>query len=294
MDSSPTRLRGRITDLAPGLRVRRMLPALAQRSVGPFVFFDEFGPARLGPEIDSDVGGHPHIGLATVTYLFVGRQVHRDSIGTVQTIEPGAVNWMTAGRGIVHSERTHADDRGHARDAHGLQLWVALPPALEDCAPAFQHVPAADIPELAVAPGVTARVLVGQAWAHASPVRTATETLYLDITLAAHASVQLPPIAPEMAVYGIDHGHVLDGEALPASEMVVLPARRAAAISAGAAGARLVVIGGEPLVQPVRMWWNFVSTQTARIARAAEDWAQGRFPPIPGETDRIAAPPWRG
>lgn len=294
MDTTPTRLRGRITDLASGLRVRRMLPAMAQRSVGPFVFFDEFGPASLGPEVDSDVGGHPHIGLATVTYLFAGRQVHRDSIGTVQTIEPGAVNWMTAGRGIVHSERSHADDRGRPRTAHGLQLWVALPPALEDCAPAFQHVPAADIPEVAVAPGVAARVLVGHAWAHTSPVRTASETLYLDITLAANASVQLPPAAPEMAVYGIGHDHVLDGQAVPAAEMVVLPPGQGADLRAGAAGARLVVIGGAPLAQPVRMWWNFVSTQTARIARAADDWAHGRFPPIPGETDRIPAPPWRG
>ena len=143
--SELTRLRGRMTDLAPGLRVRRVLPALERRAVGPFVFFDEFGPATLAPDVDSDVGGHPHIGLAAVTYLFDGRQVHRDSIGRVQLIEPGAVNWMTAGRSIVHSERTDGADRGRSSVAHGFQLWVALPPTLEDCEPAFQHVSAADI-----------------------------------------------------------------------------------------------------------------------------------------------------
>jgi hypothetical protein len=282
-----------MTDLAPGLRVRRVLPALERRAVGPFVFFDEFGPATLAPDVDSDVGGHPHLGLATVTYLFDGRQVHRDSLGSAQLIEPGAVNWMTAGRGIVHSERTHAADRGHARIAHGLQLWVALPPALEQCEPAFQHVPAADIPAIDAAPGVQVRVLVGRAWDRASPVRTASETLYLDVTLAAHARLDLPALAPELAVYGIGRGFMLDGVPMAASEMAVLAGGQGAELGAGPDGARLVVIGGAPLEQPVRMWWNFVSTQRDRIALAASDWAQHRFAPIPGETDRVEAPPWR-
>lgn len=282
-----------MTNIAPGLRVRRVLPALARRSVGPFVFFDEFGPATLAPEVDSDIAGHPHIGLATVTYLFEGRQMHRDSIGSVQLIEPGAVNWMTAGRGIVHSERTHEADRGRSRFTHGLQLWVALPPALEDCEPAFQHVPAADIPAYGAAPGVQVRVLVGKAWHRTSPVRTASETLYLDVTMAANARFTLPPLAPELAVYGVGQDYALDGQAVVAAEMVVLATGQGAQLNAGPEGARLVVIGGAPVEQPVRMWWNFVSTERERLARAADDWLQHRFAPIPGETDRIEAPLWR-
>jgi redox-sensitive bicupin YhaK (pirin superfamily) len=282
-----------MTHIAPGLRVRRMLPAPQRRTVGPFVFFDEFGPATLAPEVDSDVASHPHIGLATVTYLFEGRQMHRDSIGSVQLIEPGAVNWMTAGRGIVHSERAHEADRGRSRATHGLQLWVALPPALEDCEPAFQHVPATDIPAFDAAPGVRVRVLVGKAWDRTSPVHTASETLYLDITLAANARFTLPRLAPEQAVYGVGQGHSLDGQAVAASEMVVLASGQGAELSAGPEGARLVVIGGAPLEQPVRMWWNFVSARRERLAQAADDWLQHRFAPIPGETDRIEAPPWR-
>ena len=282
-----------MTHIAPGLRVRRMLPAPQRRTVGPFVFFDEFGPATLAPEVDSDVASHPHIGLATVTYLFEGRQMHRDSIGSVQLIEPGAVNWMTAGRGIVHSERAHEADRGRSRATHGLQLWVALPPALEDCEPAFQHVPATDIPAFDAAPGARVRVLVGKAWDRTSPVHTASETLYLDITLAANARFTLPRLAPEQAVYGVGQGHSLDGQAVAASEMVVLASGQGAELSAGPEGARLVVIGGAPLEQPVRMWWNFVSARRERLAQAADDWLQHRFAPIPGETDRIEAPPWR-
>ena len=287
------RLHGHLSDLAAGLRVRRLLPALAQRSVGPFVFFDHFGPVTLAPEVDSDVGGHPHIGLATVTYLFEGRQVHHDSLGTVQTIEPGAVNWMTAGRGIVHSERMHPQDRGQARPAHGLQLWVALPPALQDIEPAFQHVAAADVPHCELAGGVQARVLVGQAWGQTSPVRTASPTLYLDLSLPPHAALSLPALAPELALYSPTTGMLVDGEAVSAGEMVVLPAQQGAELRAGADGARLVVIGGEPLAQPVRMWWNFVASDRQRIADAARRWADGGFAPIPGETDRLAAPPWR-
>lgn len=287
------RLHGHLSDIATGLRVRRLLPALARRSVGPFVFFDHFGPVTLAAEVDSDVGGHPHIGLATVTYLFEGRQVHRDSLGTVQTIAPGAVNWMTAGRGIVHSERMHEDDRGQARPAHGLQLWVALPQALEDSEPSFQHVAEAAIPVCQLPGGVQARVLVGQAWGLTSPVRTASPTLYLDLTLPPQAATTLPALAAELALYSPTTGLWVDGQAVGAGEMVVLPAHRGAALLAGAAGVRLVVIGGEPLARPVRMWWNFVAHDRQRLAEAARRWAEGGFDPIPGETERLAAPPWR-
>ena len=290
------RLSPRLTDLAGGLQVRRLLPAAACRSVGPFVFFDHFGPVRLAPEVDSDVGPHPHIGLATVTLLFDGRQVHRDSLGTVQTILPGAVNWMSAGHGIVHSERTLPEDRGRERAAHGLQLWVALPPDQQGSAPSFQHVGADRIPALEPAPGVSARVLVGQAWGRQSPVHAASPTLYLDLRLAPGARLDLPPLAEQMAVYAPDGGdYQVDGEAAAPRQMLVLPATGACLV-AGPEGAHLVLIGGAPLAQPARLWWNFVAADgdRERLAAAAQRWAADAFPPIPGESGRIPGPAWPG
>lgn len=288
------RLPGSLSDLAGGLQVRRVLPAAQRRAVGPFVFFDHFGPVTLQPEIDSDIGGHPHIGLATVTYLFEGSFLHRDSLGTVQSITPGAINWMTAGRGIVHSERVTDEERGKERRLHGLQLWVALPPALETMEPSFQHVPAADIPLLVQAGGVGVRVLVGEAFGQLGPVRTASPTLYLDVHLPAEAEWELPSLAAEMAIYSPEHPLLFNGQPIAAQEMTVLPAASGGTLRTGPQGARLVVIGGEPLEQPVRMWWNFVATDRARIAEAAQRWTNDGFAPIPGETDRVAAPPWRG
>ncbi len=292
--SAPLILHGHETALATGLQVRRLLPAAARRSVGPFVFFDHFGPVTLPADVDSDVGGHPHIGLATVTYLFDGRQVHRDSLGTVQPIEPGAVNWMTAGRGIVHSERTHDDDRGRDRPAHGLQLWVALPPGLADVAPSFQHAGADEIPEIDEPGGVQLRLLVGEAFGQLSPVKTASPTLYLDITLPPHTRWTLPALAPELALYAPYDELQVNGQPLPAAHMAVLPDGEGAQLASGATGARLVVVGGEALPQPVRMWWNFVGYSREVLGEAAARWAAGGFDPIPGETDRIEGPPWRG
>lgn len=286
-------LTGRVSDLADGLKVRRVLPAASRRAVGPFVFFDHFGPVTLPPESDSDVGAHPHIGLATVSYLFEGNFLHRDSLGTVQAITPGAINWMTAGRGIVHSERVTDAERGKPRRLHGLQLWVALPPALEACDPVFQHVPAADLPTLLQNDGVHIRVLVGEAFGVRSPVRTASPTLYLDVQLAANSEWALPPLAAEMAIYSPEHSLHVNDEAIAAQEMAVLPTHSGATLRAGPQGAQLVVIGGAPLEQPVRMWWNFVATDRERIAEAARRWEDGGFTPIPGETQRVAAPPWR-
>jgi redox-sensitive bicupin YhaK (pirin superfamily) len=287
------RINGRVSDLAAGLKVRRVLPAAARRAVGPFVFFDHFGPVTLQPEIDSDIGGHPHIGLATVTYLFEGSLLHRDSLGTVQIITPGAVNWMTAGRGIVHSERVPDGERGKPRRLHGLQLWLALPPELEDTDPSFQHVPAADLPATLHADGVQTRVLAGEAFGVSSPVRTASPILYIDVQLPPDCHWKLPPLAAEMAVYSPGHDLQINGQAIAAQEMAVLQSDSVVTVGAGPQGARLVIIGGAPLKQPVRMWWNFVSTDRERIAQAAQRWAAGDFPPIPGETDRVAAPPWR-
>jgi len=290
----PLRLTGHVRDLAGSLQVRRILPALARRAVGPFVFFDHFGPVTLRPETDSDIGVHPHIGLATVSYLFEGSILHRDSLGSEQLITPGAINWMTAGRGIVHSERTPESDRGKERRLHGLQLWVALPPALETMAPSFQHVPAADLPTLTLANGVQIRVLVGDALDHSSPVRTASQTLYLDVLLPAGTAWALPPLAAEMAVYSPDDDFFIDGLPVPKQEMVVLQPSQGTVLGAGPLGTRLVVIGGAPLERPVRMWWNFVASDQALIAEAARRWNEDGFEPIPGETDRLIAPPWPG
>jgi len=283
---------GRATNLAGALTVRRVLPVARQRAVGPFVFFDHFGPVTLGAEVDSDVGAHPHIGLATVTYLFEGSFLHRDSLGTVQTITPGAINWMTAGSGIAHSERVPDDQRGQARSLHGLQLWVALPPALEDTAPSFQHVAADAIPAVALDGGATVRVLVGSVWGQASPVRTASPTLYLDVQLPPFTHWVLPPLATEMALYSPEDGLKVDGQTVAAQHMALLPSDTEVSVQAGVDGARFVVIGGAPLEQPVRMWWNFVATDRDRIAAAVQRWEAGEFPAIPGETQRIAAPPW--
>ncbi|MDO8449452.1 MAG: pirin family protein [Rhodoferax sp.] len=286
------RITGRLSALADGLKVRRVLPAAARRAVGPFVFFDHFGPVTLQPETDSDVGAHPHIGLATVSYLFEGSLLHRDSLGTVQKITPGAINWMTAGRGIVHSERVTNEELGKPRRLHGLQLWVALPPALELTEPSFQHVPAADLPAQVQRNGVQVRVLVGEAFGARSPVQPASPTLYLDVQLPPHTEWELPALVAEMAVYSPEHNFDLNGESMAAQEMAVLPVDSVARLRAGALGARLIVIGGAPLEQPVRMWWNFVSTDRARIADAAQRWEEDRFEAIPGETQRVAAPKW--
>lgn len=299
MEEPLLRLTGHVTELAAGLQVRRLLPAAARRAVGPFVFFDHFGPVTLPAEADSDVGPHPHIGLATVTYLFEGAFMHRDSLGTVQLIAPGAINWMTAGRGIVHSERAPDRDadpeRGRVRRLHGLQLWVALPPALEACEPAFQHVPAADIPVLRPADGVTVHVLVGRAFGAASPVRTATATLYLDAQLGARATLTLPAaLAAEMAVYAPALPLQLNGVPLPPGQMAVPAAGSDVHLQARPEGARAVVIGGAPLERPVRMWWNFVACDRERLAQAAARWQADGFEPIPCESARVPAPPWRG
>ncbi|MBZ8142387.1 hypothetical protein CLD22_21105 [Rubrivivax gelatinosus] len=283
---------GRRSELTAGLPLRRVLPSATRRAVGPFVFFDHFGPVVLPPGRASDVPPHPHIGLATVTYLFEGRQVHRDSLGTVQTIEAGAVNWMSAGRGIVHSERAHADDVDAERPAHGLQLWVALPPQAQDSEPSFQHLEAAQVPICRLPGGAEARVLVGSAWGASSPVRTASPTLYLDLQLPAGAGLELPVLAAEAALYAPSTGFSLDGQPVGAQEMVLLPPAPVQ-LQAGAGPLRVLLVGGDALLQPVRLWWNFVSADRARLAAAAARWQAGGFDPIPGETGRVEAPVWR-
>ena len=276
-------------NLGGGFTVSRLLPAAARPAVGPFVFFDHFGPVDAGPADNHDVRPHPHIGLATVTYLFEGAMQHRDSTGVSQRIEPGAINWMTAGRGIVHSERTPDDLRSLPRRSHGLQLWLALPAADEEMAPSFAHTPASALPEIEVG-GARLRVLIGAAFGAVSPVAVRSPTLFVDIALAAGDAFPLPP-AVERAVYVIEGDAQLDGEDIPPGRMVVLAEDDEPMLSADA-DARVVLVGGAPL-GPRQLWWNFVSSRKERIAQAADDWAAQRLGAVPGETEFIPLPDQR-
>ncbi|MEO6033044.1 MAG: pirin family protein [Burkholderiaceae bacterium] len=285
-------LKSHVKDLGGGFMVRRSLPAVQRASIGPFVFFDHFGPITAGPSDNHDVRPHPHIGLATVTYLFEGAMMHRDSIGVVQRIEPGAINWMTAGRGIVHSERTPKELLGRERRSHGLQLWVGLPEAHEEDLPSFQHVAAAELP-LREINGVTVRVLVGSAFNLSSPVRTLSPTLYVDLGFepAADASITVPAVARERALYAVDRGFELDGEPVAACTMVVLE-EGAEPVLRAPRGGHVVLIGGAPLGHRFIVW-NFVSSRKERIVEAQGDWEAQRFARVPGETEFIPLPPRR-
>ena len=276
-------------DLGGGFTVRRLLPAAAKQAVGPFIFFDHFGPLDVAPDANHDVRAHPHIGLATVTYLFEGAMDHRDSLGTVQRIEPGAINWMTSGRGIVHSERTPPDLKGRLHRAHGLQLWTALPRAHEETAPAFSHTPADAIPACDI-DGGHVRVLVGSAFGLSSPVATLSETLYLDVRLDAGAMLELGDLPQEAAIYPVAGTLTLDGEALAPHTMAVFDSGSAVRV-ATEDGARFVVIGGAPLDGHRFLFWNFVSSRKERLLQAADDWEQQRFDKVPGETEWIPLPP---
>ena len=280
-------LTGHPKDLGGGFLVRRLLPAAAQRSVGPFIFFDHFGPALETPGVNHDVRPHPHIGLATVTYLFEGAMLHRDSLGSVQLIEPGAINWMTAGRGVVHSERRPEALREQTYVNHGLQLWVALPREFEEVEASFAHTPSAAIPELQLG-DAKVRVLVGEAYGMRSPVRTLSPTLYLDVQLPAGAVLDLPALAPQQALYGVQGALQLDEQPLPPRQMAVLGTQ--AVRLAAREATRLVVIGGAPLDGPRHMWWNFVSSRKERIAQAADDWQAQRMGRVAGETEFIPLP----
>ncbi|MDP3085122.1 MAG: pirin family protein [Rubrivivax sp.] len=281
-----TSIHPQMHDLGGGFIVRRLLPAAQRRAVGPFVFFDHFGPVSAGPADDHDVRPHPHIGLATLSYLFEGALLHRDSLGTLQRIEPGAVNWMSAGRGIVHSERTPDDLRGVTRRSHGLQLWLALPAADEEMAPAFAHTAAADLPELEVG-GATLRLLVGSAFGATSPVAAHSPTLCVDITLREGDGFPLP-LAAERALYSVAGGFELDGQAIAPQQLVLIEPGDEPMIS-GSEDARVMLIGGAALGQR-HMRWNFVSSRPERIAQAAADWVAGRFPAVPGDSEFMPMP----
>jgi redox-sensitive bicupin YhaK (pirin superfamily) len=272
-----------------GFEVRRALPSMRRRMVGPFVFFDRMGPARFDAGRGLDVRPHPHIGLATVTYLFDGEILHRDSLGTVQAIEPGAVNWMTAGRGIVHSERTPPALRAGASALSGVQLWVALPRAREEDAPSFAHTPAAALPVVADA-GARVRVVAGEAFGARSPVRVSSPMLYADVALDEGARLPFPAEHEERAAF-VAEGTVEVGDgAFPAGQLVVLRPRTTAVLRAAGGAARVLLLAGEPLDGPRHIWWNFVSSSPERIEAAAAEWARGGFDPVPGDAERIPLP----
>lgn len=275
-------------ELGAGFRVRRALPNSGRRAIGPFIFFDHFGPIVARPGDRYDVRPHPHIGLATVTYLFEGAIMHRDSLGNVQRIEPGAINWMTAGRGIVHSERTPDDLLTSSYTSHGLQLWVALPGNEEQCEPAFVHTPAEELPSIMI-DDVAVNVLLGRAFGAVSPVETCSDALYLDVRLRAGSSIGLPADYPERAIYSVDHALSVDGVELAPHTLAILRPGSEVRVRAAEA-ARFVVIGGAPLDGPRYMWWNFVSSRKERIREAAHAWAEHRFGSVPGDDERIALP----
>jgi redox-sensitive bicupin YhaK (pirin superfamily) len=268
--------------------VRRLLPAIEQQSVGPFVFVDHFGPIAVTPASQFDVRPHPHIGLATVSYLFEGAMIHRDNLGYVQRIEPGAINWMTAGRGIVHSERRPEDLRDRTYTNHGLQLWAALPLEHEETAPAFVHTPASAIPSREIG-GVTVRVLIGSALGLVSPVQTFSDTLYLDVQATRGARLELEASAQERAVYSVDHALDIDGTPVDACALAVLRPGTTVRITAPS-GARYMVLGGAALGARRHMWWNFVSSRKERIEQAKRDWTAQRMGVIAGETEWIPLP----
>ena len=271
-----------------GLTVRRLLPSAKRRLVGPYVFFDHFGPVRFRAGQGIDVRPHPHIGLATVTYLFEGEIMHRDSLGCVQAIRPGAVNLMVAGRGIVHSERTPPERRQEGSELHGIQLWLALPASLEETGPAFTHYPADDIP-MVEGQGQRITVIMGEAFGVRSPVQTLSPTLYVEALFAEPGRLALPASGLERAVYLVEGRAALGRCPLAPGTMAVI--RPGEGVSIEAEGpARAMVIGGEPFPEKRTIWWNFVSTSKDRIDSAKRDWQEGRFDPVPGETELTPLP----
>ena len=278
----------RTRDLADGFDIRRVLPASGRRMVGPFVFFDHFGPRLLRAGSGLDVRPHPHIGLATVTYLYEGQVLHRDSLGSVQLIRPGEVNWMTAGRGIAHSERTPPELRARDSVIFGVQLWVGLPKTQEETAPSFEHRDAQSLP-LLEGEGLRLRVIAGSFGRTRSPVATFSATLCVDSELAAGARLALAPEHEERAVY-ITSGEIeIGSDRFQPGRLLVLAPGREVQLSACSAS-RLLLLGGETMDGPRHLWWNFVSSSRERIEQAKADWKDGRFGKIVGETEFIPLP----
>ncbi len=275
---------GKAHDLGDGFFVTRLLPQIARRSIGPFVFFDYFGPVTFAPGKGIDVRPHPHIGLATITYLFDGSQMHRDTLGSVQEIKPGDVNWMTAGRGIAHSERTGDDVRAAGHRMHGIQSWIGLPQADEEAPPHFQHFGAADLPEREEK-GVTLRLIAGEAFGLKSPVKTFSPIFYADARFEAGGALHYGAEHEERALLIIE-GEVHIGNEEPElhgpGAMLALEPGEEVTLYTDAP-ARVMLLGGAALDGPRHIWWNFVSSSKDRIERAKQEWKDGKFGLIPGD-----------
>lgn len=281
----------KVHDLGDGFTVRRALPSAQRRMVGPFVFFDEMGPVTFRPGEGQDVRPHPHIGLSTLTYLYDGEILHRDHLGNVQPIRAGAVNWMTAGSGIVHSERTSPERRAAGGGLFGQQIWIALPCAAEETAPSFTHHPADTIPSTQ-GDGVTANLVAGSAFGLRSPVATFSDLMYVDVVLDDGARFQVPAEHAERAAFVVSGAISIAGQSGSFEESRLVVFAPGAEILVTAHGAtRLMLLGGEPFPEQRWIWWNFVSSSKDRIEQAKADWREGRFPTIPGETEFIPLPP---
>ncbi len=263
------------------MEVRRALPSKAGQMVGPFIFFDQMGPAEFLTDEGIDVRPHPHINLATLTYLFEGEIRHRDSLGTDMAITPGAVNWMSAGRGIVHSERTSDERKRQGQRLFGLQTWLALPAHAEESDPDFIHYGAQALPTIH-AEGIDMRLIAGQAHGLKSPLGSLSETLYADVTLAAGARYPVEPLYVERALYTISGEIEVSGQTYIPGQLLILHPGDAITVSSRS-GAQFMVFGGEPMDGPRYIWWNFVSSRRDRIEQAQEEWRQGRFDTVPGD-----------
>ncbi len=263
-----------------GGQVRRLLPYRTRRMVGPFIYADVIGPETLAPGSGINVDAHPHIGLSTVTYLFDGRMVHRDSTGAVQTIEPGAVNWMTAGSGVAHTERSQPDELASTRSMHGLQTWVALPTEAEEIEPSFQHEQGADIPTDKIGQS-SVRVAVGSGWGLDSPVVASSPLILAEITLHPDSPIPIASKLPELAVIALTGDIRVNDETVTSGQLAVLRTQTATKLSGSGTA---IVLGGEPVGKRT-IWWNFVHSNPDRIEQAKSDWANQRFAEVPGDHD---------
>jgi hypothetical protein len=271
-----------------GFEVRRALPAVGRQMVGPFIFFDQMGPAELKVGEGLDVRPHPHIGLATVTFLFEGEITHRDSLGVEQVIRPGEVNLMTAGRGVAHSERSPAAARAAGPRLYGIQTWMALPQALEECDPAFVHAGVEALPRIA-GEGKRVRLVLGSLYGETSPVASASECFYAEAVLAPGAILPLDASHEERSIYVVAGEIDIAGQSFAAGRLLVFrPGDRISVLALSQS--RLMLMGGEPMDGPRHIWWNFVSSSKDRIAAAKADWKAGRFAAVPGESEFIPAP----
>src|SRR5215213_1296225 len=281
----------RVREIVDDFKVRRALPSAKRRMVGPFIFLDQMGPEVLRVNQGLDVAPHPHIGLATVTYLFEGELMHRDGLGVVQPIRPGEVNWMTAGSGIAHSERTPPHMRLSGSELFGIQSWVALPKRYEETAPTFAHYGADELP-IVEGDGKRMRLITGSVFGARSPVNTLSEMFYADVTIMEGARLSIPTEHEERAAYIVEGSIELlpDGGTYAAGQLLVFKPGAEITLRADASAARMMLLGGEPVDGARHIWWNFVSSSKERIEQAKEDWRMGRFAPVPEETEFIPLP----